>query len=137
MNYQIHDWMISKLKLKGNELLLFALIFSFQKSNSIFYGSYSKIKILTGISTDQTVVNTINKLKKANLIKTEKTDNGIKYFVNRENETIANNLKIININKFKYSYKSNHNELDSEKEYLANLELSDDDINSLMADKLN
>jgi len=81
MNYiTILDFMVDDLKLKGNELIVYALIYGFcQDDTSSFYGSLSYIKERTGISTDQTVLNVLNGLMNKNLLKKS-------YFVDENKE---------------------------------------------------
>jgi hypothetical protein len=72
-NYiNIQGWMISELKLSGNELILFALIFGFsQDGQSEFYGSLSYIENFLGISRP-TVTSLLKKLVSKKLIKATK-----------------------------------------------------------------
>jgi hypothetical protein len=47
----IHDWMLEELKLKGNDLILFAIIYSFSKSGSFcFNGGREYLAEKSGIS---------------------------------------------------------------------------------------
>lgn len=65
----IQGWMINELKLNGNELLLYALIFGFSQDNkSEFYGSLSYIQNALKISKP-TVILLIKKLIEKKLIK--------------------------------------------------------------------
>ena len=65
----IQGWMINELKLNGNELLLYALIFGFsQDDKSEFYGSLSYIQKALKISKP-TVILLIKKLVEKKLIK--------------------------------------------------------------------
>lgn len=64
----IQGWMINELSLKGNELILFALIYGFSQSEQgKFTGS---LKYLCGSisATKNTVINSLNSLQKSNLI---------------------------------------------------------------------
>lgn len=64
----IQGWMINELKLKGNELILFALIFGFsQDGQSEFYGSTRYIESALGISRIS-VMSLLNKLKEKGYI---------------------------------------------------------------------
>lgn len=76
----IQGWMRNELNLKGNELLVYALIYGFsQDKESEFTGSIAYIAEWIG-STKQTVHNTLKSLCTANLL--EKKDiyhNGIKF----------------------------------------------------------
>lgn len=75
----IQGWMLNELHLKGNELLVFALIYGFsQDENSVFSGSLSYMADWTN-TTKQSVINTLQKLVEKNLIiKVEKIVNNIK-----------------------------------------------------------
>lgn len=58
----IQGWMISKLELKGNELLIYAIIYGFsQDGESTFYGSISFIEKMLNISR-KTVIETLKSL---------------------------------------------------------------------------
>ena len=72
----ISGWMISKLHLSGNRLIIFALIHGFSKDEfHKFYGSISYIEEWTNLSRN-TVISTLKSLTKDGLIK--KTES-IKY----------------------------------------------------------
>lgn len=65
----IQDFMVKDLKLKGNNLLVYALIYGFsQDGKGIFTGSYSYIQKMTGIDTKMTIYNVLERLTKSNLI---------------------------------------------------------------------
>lgn len=65
----IQGWMINQLKLKGNELILFALIFGFsQDGTSAFYGSLSYIEKALHISRP-TAISLLKKLIEKGLVK--------------------------------------------------------------------
>ena len=68
-NYiQIQGWMVKELHLKGNELLIYALIYGFsQDGQSKFTGSLSYIADWIS-SSKQTVINTLKSLEEKNLI---------------------------------------------------------------------
>ena len=68
-NYiNIQGWMVERLNLKGNELLLYALIFGFcQDGNSRFTGSLKYMCHWTGLS-EQGVRNTLKSLVEKNLL---------------------------------------------------------------------
>lgn len=64
----IHGWMVNQLKLKGNELLIYALIYGFsQDEESEFYGSRNYISQWCNVST-KTVTNVLKNLTSKNLI---------------------------------------------------------------------
>lgn len=69
MNYiTIIDFMVRDLKLRGNELIIYALIYGFsQDQYSDFHGSLSYIQDRTGL-TRQTVLNVLDKLIDRRLI---------------------------------------------------------------------
>lgn len=73
MNYiTILDFMVSDLGLKGNELIVFALIYGFcQDGSSKFYGSFSYIQERTGIS-NFTVNDCLKKLVEKDYLVKEK-----------------------------------------------------------------
>ena len=86
-SFIIHDWFINKLKLKSNELVLFALIFSFSKDgNSKYYGSLNYLMKVSGC-TKPTVISSLNSLIEKGFIKKELSNNPNetnKYYVDLE-----------------------------------------------------
>lgn len=74
----IQGWMVSKLKLKANELLIYAIIYGFsQDDTSKFYGSITYLETAIGASRN-TVINTLKKLTDNGLlVRTEFTENGV------------------------------------------------------------
>lgn len=83
MNYiTILDFMVTDLKLKGNELIIFALIYGFsQDDSSNFCGSLTYIQNRTGLSRP-TVVDILEKLVKKELIlKTTEFRNNLKTII--------------------------------------------------------
>ena len=69
-NFQIYGWMATKLKLKGNELLIYAIIYSFSRNdngNGVFNASTAYLCEWTGL-TRGNVINCISKLLDKNLI---------------------------------------------------------------------
>lgn len=79
MNYiTIVDFMVDDLGLKGNELIIFALIYGFcQDGESRFYGSFKYIQNRTGIS-NYTVNDCLKKLvEKGYLIKNKESIKGV------------------------------------------------------------
>ncbi|MEG0367025.1 MAG: conserved phage C-terminal domain-containing protein [Coprobacillus sp.] len=116
MNYiSILDFMVSDLKLRGNELIVYALIYGFtQDEISDFHGSLTYIQERTGLSRP-TVTDILKKLQERNyIIKEEQFRNNIKYcsykcsketllgvvkFLSKgSKETLPNNKDILNIN---------------------------------------
>ncbi len=66
--YQISGWMINKLGLSGNRLLVYAVIYGFsQDGESGFCGGLDYLVQLTGASR-RTVINTLNDLTDAGLL---------------------------------------------------------------------
>lgn len=76
----IQGWMIDELKLKGNELLVYAIIYGFsQAENQVFNGSLQYIADWLNTSK-QTVINTLKRLQEKGFIeKREKYVNGVKF----------------------------------------------------------
>lgn len=76
--YLVIFWMIHRLKLKGANLQVFALIYSFCNDNkNEFYGSLDYISKATGY-TKQSVIDAINKLiDKRYIVKKQKRINGV------------------------------------------------------------
>ena len=76
----LQGWMITDLKLKGNELIIYACIYGFsQAENQVFSGSLQYLADWTN-STKQTVINGIKSLiEKGYLEKTDKIINGVKF----------------------------------------------------------
>lgn len=77
--YVIQGWMLNKLGLKGNELLVYAVIYGFsQDDGSLFSGSQSYLASCCGCSVRsiQTVLNTL--VAKHYLTKYESEHNGVK-----------------------------------------------------------
>lgn len=89
MNYiTILDFMVTDLGLKGNELIVFALIYGFcQDEESRFYGSFKYIQDRTGIS-NYTVNECLKKLvEKGYIIKNKESVKGVNicsYNINSE-----------------------------------------------------
>ena len=85
--------MITDLGLKGNELLVYALINGFcQDEESQFYGSLAYLMEFTSLSK-QGVINTLNSLVKKGLIeKTQSEVNGVKFNSYRTIGGMSNNL---------------------------------------------
>lgn len=76
--YTVLGWMLNTLELKGNELIIFAIIYSFsQDGESSFSGSLSYLQTFANIKSHNTVLEMLRNLVEKNLIiKTEyKRDN--------------------------------------------------------------
>lgn len=80
-NYiNIQGWMVNKLKLSGNELIIYALIYGFsQIDNHTFHGSLQYICNWTNISKQSCIANLKKLVDKNLIIKTEKEINGLKF----------------------------------------------------------
>ena len=76
----IQSFMVSELGLKGNELLIYAIIFGFsQTTGQAFHGSLTYLENWTN-STRPTVISSLKSLVEKGLIeKEEQTINGVKY----------------------------------------------------------
>lgn len=76
----IQGWMINELKLKGNELIVYAIIYGFsQACDQTFSGSLTYLADWIN-SSKQTVINTIKSLiGKGYITKTEKFVNNVKF----------------------------------------------------------
>ena len=84
----IQGWMIEELNLKGNDLIVYAIIYGFcQQENHPFYGSLDYIAKWTN-STRQGIVKNINNLIEKGLIKKEeiKGQSNKYYLCKREND---------------------------------------------------
>lgn len=79
--FTVQAFMVNELKLKGNELLIYAIIFGFsQVENQFFTGSLNYLASWCGISSKTTVKTILNNLLEKGLL--EKEDiykNGVKY----------------------------------------------------------
>ena len=78
--YTIQGWMVNELGLKGNELMIYAIIYGFsQTDGQYFTGSWQYLSDWTN-ATKRSVSNTLNSLvEKGLLIKTDKVINRVKY----------------------------------------------------------
>lgn len=76
----IQGWMVNELKLKGNELIIYAIIYGFsQLESQRFTGSLKYLADWTN-STKQGVIKCLKSLIKKNLIvKEDKIVNGVKF----------------------------------------------------------
>lgn len=79
--FTVQAFMVNELKLKGNELLIYAIIFGFsQAENQYFTGSLNYLASWCGVSSKTTVKTILNNLIDKGLL--EKEDiykNGVKY----------------------------------------------------------
>lgn len=78
--YVVQGWMVNELGLKGNDLLIYAIIYGFsQTEEQRFTGSRKYLAEWTG-STKRTVQNSLNSLiEKGLIIKHENMVNGVKF----------------------------------------------------------
>lgn len=90
----IQGWMINELKLSGNELILYALIYGFsQDGESEFYGSLNYVSTALNCSKP-TVIKALNSLIDKNLIfKNQNSINGIVYSKYSANQIYFNGSK--------------------------------------------
>lgn len=78
-NFMIHSWMVEKLHLKGNELLIYALIYNFPQDGRTFTGTTRHISNLVG-STMKTASNVLEALIKRGLIASKPYyEDGVKF----------------------------------------------------------
>ena len=84
----IQSFMVSELGLRGNELLIYAIIFGFsQTTGQAFHGSLTYLENWTN-STRPTVISSLKSLVEKGLIeKEEQTINGVKYCSYRVNNS--------------------------------------------------
>lgn len=67
--YTVLGWMLNVLELKGNELIVFAIIYSFsQDGESEFTGSLSYMQTFANIKSHNTVTATLQSLQEKNYI---------------------------------------------------------------------
>ena len=90
----IQGWMLADLKLKGNELIVYACIYGFsQAENQVFNGSLQYLADWTN-STKQGVIKNLKSLEeKGYIVKTEKYINGVKfceYYATKFNRELNN-----------------------------------------------
>lgn len=84
-NFSICGWMINELKLSGNELLVYAIIYSYSRNSlNKFYGSLDYLANYTN-ATKMTIVRSLKSLLEKNYI--VKLTNNKNYITN---EYIAN-----------------------------------------------
>ena len=98
----IQGWMVNELGLKGNELIVYAIIYGFsQAENQVFNGSLQYIADWLNTSK-QTVINTLKHLQEKELIeKKEQYLNGVKFC-----EYYSKNLNEV-FKKFDWGYSKN------------------------------
>lgn len=86
--YIIHGWMINRLKLSGNELSIYAIIYGFSQDNSsVFSGSIAYLSEWLNISRS-TVIRALKSLTDNGcIIKNEEVYNGVKMNTYKYSET--------------------------------------------------
>lgn len=76
--FAVQGWMVTELKLKGNALMLYAIIYGFsQTTNTAFTGSVDYLCEWLGGVSRPTVINTLDNLVKQGLLTKSK---GVKYY---------------------------------------------------------
>lgn len=90
----IQGWMVTNLKLKNNELIIYAIIYGFsQIKNHFFNGSVKYLADWTN-STKRGIYKNLSSLVKNGLIiKKEKNVNGVKYCEYAVNQEIVKEVK--------------------------------------------
>ena len=85
--YTVLGWMLNVLELKGNELIIFAIIYSFsQDGESEFNGSLTYLQNFSNIKSQNTVMATLKSLTDKNyIIKREYMKNNVKRVAYRAN----------------------------------------------------
>ena len=73
----IQGWMVNELGLKGNELLIYAIIYGFSQDENQSYTGGLQYLCNWLNSTKQTVINTLKSLQDKNLIEKSKFFNGV------------------------------------------------------------
>ena len=67
--FAVQGWMVTELKLKGNALMLYAIIYGFsQTTNTAFTGSVDYLCEWLGGVSRPTVINTLDNLVKQGLL---------------------------------------------------------------------
>lgn len=89
----LHGWFITELKLKGNELLVYAIIYGFcQDGENKFEGGLKYLQEWT-CSSKNTVLKSLRTLEEKSLVrKEEETKNGIKFCKYSTIEPVVQNL---------------------------------------------
>lgn len=87
---QISGWMVNKLNLKGNELLIYSIIYSYSRDGQgLFFGSLQYLSEFTN-SSKRSVINNLQSLVDKELIeKREVVENNVKYCQYRCKEVVG------------------------------------------------
>ena len=124
--YQVQGWMVNELGLKGNELMIYAIIYGFsQTDGQYFTGSQSYLAEWTN-ATDRSVRNTLSSLVEKGLLeKIDKTINRVKYceykaLIPDREENISAGTENISANNYK-----NNNILDIKENKIPYLKIRD------------
>ena len=93
--YIIQGWMMNKLKLKGIQLTVFAIIYCFsQDGASKFTGSLQYLCDFSGVASKNTIINALKELVNKNyIIKENNFINGVKYVSYSINTIVVQNLQ--------------------------------------------
>lgn len=93
--YTVLGWMLNVLELKGNDLIIFAIIYSFsQDGESEWKGSLTYLQRFANIKSQQTVITTLNELiERKYIIKREYTEGNVSRRAYRANFEMIDNLK--------------------------------------------
>lgn len=76
----IQGWMINELNLKGNELLIYAIIYGFsQEENQTYNGSLQYLADWTNSTKQGVILNLKSLINKGYIVKKEKVFNGVKF----------------------------------------------------------
>lgn len=88
----IQGWMINELKLSGNDLMTYAIIYGFsQDGESEFTGSLSYLQSFLGVGSKNTAKASLTRLEEKGLIiKKENYINGVKFCKYSHNTTVLN-----------------------------------------------
>lgn len=91
--YQVSGWMLNRLKLKGSELHVFAIIYGFtQDGESEFTGSCGYLSDWLGV-TRQTILTALSSLtEKGFLIKTKEVRNKSTYVMYKSNKQLIDDM---------------------------------------------
>ena len=92
--YTVYGWMINRLKLKGNQLIVYAAIYGFSQCDDNEYtGGLSYLSRLCGGVSKRTVINVLKELTESGLvIRREETINSFTYVSYRVNLEVVKKL---------------------------------------------
>lgn len=150
----IQGWMVNELNLKGNELLIYAIIYGFsQTENQLYSGSLQYLADWTNSSKQGVILNLKSLISKGLIVKNERLINDVKfceYYSTKLNgvlkkvewgikesliggikESLINNIDINNINNI------NNNKKERKKtsyDEILNSMVEDDDVKNTICD---